>query len=332
MSEPTLPQSTERASGEERAFVRVIVRRPMRMRYWLHALLLVATLLTTLIVGARFQYYFLRGLQPFSIDAGELSEFPIFWALGHPRNLLLGIPFSLTLLAILAAHEMGHYLYCRRYGVLATLPFFIPAPTLIGTFGAVIRIKSHIPSRRALFDIGIAGPIAGFVLAVPLMLAGLTWSKPSTVPPAGEAFALGFPLLFRLADCLHLAPVSVHQLLLHPIAIAAWFGLFATALNLLPGGQLDGGHILWSVFPRAHRWASLALVAALVPLAAYCFGGWLILALFVRFSIRHPQLADVPDLDLKRKLLAVGGILMFALTFTPAPFSGFSFNEFFHFR
>ena len=149
-----------------------------RPRYWLHGLLLAATCFTTLVVGARMQFNFSHNLAPFATGDELIPFFPVGWVLEQPARLLMGIPFSATLLLILLAHEMGHYLFCRRYGVWATLPFFLPAPTLIGTLGAVIRIKGPIRSRAALFDIGIAGPIAGFAVAVVTLFISMFFSKP----------------------------------------------------------------------------------------------------------------------------------------------------------
>src|SRR5215831_283385 len=171
---------------------------PPSERYWLHGLLLIATVFTTLVVGARMEFNFLHNLPPFSLGDEAIPFFPIGWIWTHPSRLLLGIPFSATLLLILLAHEMGHYLYCRYYRVYATLPFFIPAPTLIGTLGAVIRIKSPIRSRAALFDIGIAGPIAGFIVAVSVLMVSISVSKPM-VPGMGPSdIYLGYPLIFDL--------------------------------------------------------------------------------------------------------------------------------------
>src|SRR5438309_11697624 len=202
------------------------------------------------------EYYFRQNMPALSMNEDTLAPFPLAWILHHPSNLLLGIPFSATLMLILFAHEMGHYLYCRYYGVYATLPFFVPFPSLIGTLGAFIRIKSPIPSRAALFDIGIAGPIAGFIPACAALLVGISLSHPIAVPAASE-IQLGFPLAFHLAARLLRIGVPLSALSLHPIAAAAWVGMFATALNLLPGGQLDGGHIVFSISPRLHRWISM---------------------------------------------------------------------------
>src|SRR6266702_3695023 len=179
----------------------VYVVRPPKPRYALHAMLFLATIFTTLVVGARMEFNFLHNLPVFSLNDDALPLFPVRWALAQPSRLLLGIPFASTLMLILLAHEMGHYLCCRRYGVHATLPFFIPAPTLIGTMGAFIRIGGYIESRAALFDIGIAGPIAGFVVAVPVMLAGLAMSHPLK-GFSDPDLQFGFPLIFQLGHAL----------------------------------------------------------------------------------------------------------------------------------
>src|SRR5580700_11315473 len=213
-----------------------LVRRRPRERYWLHALLLVATCFTTLVVGARMQYNFAHNQPVFSLDDSAAPLFPASWAFSHPGRLLLGLPFAGTLMLILLAHEMGHYLYCRRYGVWATLPFFIPAPTLIGTFGAFIRIRSPIRSRTALFDIGIAGPIAGFIVAVGVLVVSLGMSRPIPAGSPPADLEIGFPLIFHLVHSLlassgasAVGGLPLHRILLHPMAIAAWVGMFATA-------------------------------------------------------------------------------------------------------
>jgi len=299
---------------------------PPKRRYWLHALLLLLTIFSTLVVGARLQYNFNHNLPAFSL---EESIFPWRWALGA-SHLLLGAPFSATLLLILLAHEMGHFLYCVRYRVWATLPFFIPAPTLIGTFGAFIRIRSPIRSRAALFDIGIAGPIAGFVVAVVVLAFGLTFSKPMTHAAAGSDIQLGYPLIFHLVRSVLalVLPASSHvhlslrHVYLHPTAVAAWVGMFATALNLLPGGQLDGGHIVYSVAPRVHRWVSRITVALLVVMTVFWFGWLLWSVLLMATGMRHPQVPVEPAMGYRRRLLAACALVMLVLTFVPAPFGG----------
>jgi hypothetical protein len=175
----------------------VYAAREPRPRYWLHILLLLATGFTTLVMGARMQYNFERGQPALSIGDDSVPYFPASWMFSHPARLLGGVPFMATLMLFFLAHEMGHYLCCRRYGVYATLPFFIPMPTLIGTMGAVILIRSRIRSRTALFDIGIAGPIAGFVVALALLIESLGWSRPAHPGFGASEYALGYPLVFQ---------------------------------------------------------------------------------------------------------------------------------------
>src|SRR5580693_272911 len=296
-------------------------------RYWLHALLLLLTCCTTLVVGARMQFNFQHNLSVFSLEDDAAPLFPVSWIL-HPARLLPGVPFAATLMLILMAHEMGHYLYCKKYGVWATLPFFIPAPTLIGTLGAFIRIRSPIRSRTALFDIGIAGPIAGFVVAVTVLILAMPLSKAMSPAMASPDIQLGYPLIFRLAwYVLPLASLkgsssALHSIYFHPTAIAAWVGMFATALNLLPGGQLDGGHIVFSLAPRAHKTVSRLTILALIPMALYFWAGWLIWAILLRISgMRHPMVAEWPGVTGVRRWIAGFGLVMLILTLAPAPFA-----------
>ncbi len=325
MSEPEIPVST--SATEVFRPIEVIVVRPTRPRYWLHFLLLLLTFVTTSIVGAQLQSNFDHGIPVFRTGDGFLPLFPFEWLYQNPHALLRGIPFSLTLMIILLAHEMGHYICALRYDVSATLPFFIPAPTLIGTLGAFIRIKSRIRSRAALLDIGIAGPIAGFVLAVPAAVVGLLLSRPA--PQLGpDDIQIGFPVMFHLlhgllgVDSSRMFDYPLNVLNLHPIAIAAWVGMLATALNLLPGGQLDGGHIIYASFPRAHRWISLLSILVLIPLAFTSWAGWLIWAVMLGITgLRHPDVPRTPNLSSGRRRLALVAIFLLLLTFTPAPFN-----------
>ena len=278
---------------------------------------------STTVVGARMEFHYLHNQPLFSLDEDFLSPF-VTW-IAHPSELLPGLPFSLTLMFILFSHEMGHYLYARHYHVYATPPFFVPFPSLIGTLGAFIRIKSPIPSRAALFDIGIAGPIAGFIPACAALLVGLSLSHPLSGSPASD-IQLGFPLAFQIAaHLLHLAPLAT--LSLHPIAAAAWVGLFATSLNLLPAGQLDGGHVVFSISPRFHRWISFLTVLALVPLGKYLWTGWFLWALLLGLTLRHPRVPRYPSVTGNRRVLALCAALMLALSFTPAPFTHSSGRE-----
>jgi hypothetical protein len=305
--------------------VEVFVVQPPKQRYWLHIILLLATIFSTLVVGARMEFNFQHNQPPFYSSAEGLSAiFPLTWALSS-SHILLGIPFSCTLILFFLAHEMGHYLCCRYYGVRATLPFFIPFPTFFGTMGAVILIRSPIRSRTALFDIGIAGPIAGFVVATIMMFLALPFSK--LLPPGTSSeIQFGYPLVFRLAwHALPLAPaagaLAWQTVNLHPVAIAAWIGMFATALNLLPGGQLDGGHIVFSIAPRAHKHVSRLTILALIPMALYFWGGWLIWAILLRISgMRHPMVAEWPGVTGIRRWLAGLSVVMLILTLSPAPF------------
>ena len=297
-----------------------------KQRYWLHIILLLVTFFTTLVVGAHLQWNYLHGRSPFSVD-GDI--FPVAWAL-QDGHLLLGLPFSLSLMLILLAHEMGHYLFCVRYGVSATLPFFIPFPTLIGTLGAFIRIKSPLRSRSVLFDIGIAGPIAGFIVAFVVLILSLGLSRVAPTAAGAPDIQLGYPLIFYLVRELLVAGGLAHGIAhvpftaldVHPVAIAAWVGMFATSLNLLPGGQLDGGHIVFAVFPRAHKTVSRITILVLIPLALFFWTGWLVWAILLRISgMRHPSVPVWPEVTAGRRWLAVCALLMLALTFSYIPIS-----------
>jgi membrane-associated protease RseP (regulator of RpoE activity) len=303
--------------------VEVYVVTPTRHRAWINVVLLLLTIFTTLMVGVHLEDSFLNN-QP-SLPENLLGIFPVQWAFAHPSRLLLGVPFCATLMLILLAHEMGHYLYCRRYGVYASLPYFIPAPTLIGTLGAFIRIKSPIRSRAALFDIGIAGPIAGFTLALVTLFFSLMLSKPLTAPLTPQDNLFGCPAIFYAVHWLvaHLGicragSLPLDQVYLHPMAIAAWVGMFATALNLLPGGQLDGGHILYAVFPRAHRAVS-NLTMVLLLVASWWWVGWLIWAVLLNMSGNHPPVPKQPPLPANRRKLFLVAVALLALTFMLAP-------------
>src|SRR5215469_15678057 len=311
--------------------VQVWVTRPRKKRYWLYILMLLLTVFTTLVVGSHFQYNY-QHQQPILADedSSYIPFFPIDLVWHHPSRLLLGIPFSASLLLILLAHEMGHYLYCVHYGVDATLPFFIPFPTLIGTMGAFIRIRSPIRSRTALFDIGIAGPIAGFVVACGVLLIALGFSVPLPAGPRPtDAILVHYPLIFTLTQrllaslgILHgaAAATPMGKLVLHPMAFAAWGGMFATSLNLLPGGQLDGGHIVFSIAPQIHRFVSRVVILILIPMAVYLWAGWLVWAILLEISsFRHPHVAEWPKVAGKRMALAIFAVVMLAVTLTPKP-------------
>jgi Zn-dependent protease len=327
MSEPASPfPATLEQDGQPQPGVWVIP--PPRPRWWIYGMFFLLTMFSTMVVGARMEFNFQHHQPVFSLNDDSLSLFPIGWIAQHPANLLMGLPFSLTLMFILFAHEMGHYLYARHYRVYATPPFFVPCPylSLFGTLGAFIRIKSPIPSRAALFDIGIAGPIAGFIPACAALIYGLSLSRP-IVGSTSSALQLGFPLAFDLAARLLHIPRPLSELSLHPVAAAAWVGMFATALNLLPVGQLDGGHILFSISPRHHRTISLLTICVIVPLGYYSWIGWFLWAVLLTWTLGHPSVPRYPDVSGKRSVLAICAALMLVLAFTPAPIAQSSGRE-----
>ena len=284
-------------------------------RVWLHVLLFALTVASTTIVGATWYASFLDDFR------GSISLPMPFAAL-----LLRGFWYSGTILAILGCHELGHYFACRYYNVDASLPFFIPVPILLtGTMGAFIRIREPIPEKRMLFDIGIAGPIAGFVVAVPALFVGIAMSHVAKLPDSFTGYELGEPLLFKLASWLLWGSTpDGYSLNLHPIAFAAWFGLLATALNLFPIGQLDGGHISYAVLGPRSTYVTFATVAGTIGLASFA-SSWIVwttltIVMLIVFGPRHPRVPDehVP-LDGTRRLLALFALAMFVLCFTPAP-------------
>jgi membrane-associated protease RseP (regulator of RpoE activity) len=260
----------------------------------------------------------------FNFDQNRPTYVEDLWlaitSIAQPETLFAGLPFSLTLLTILLAHEMGHYLTCRYYGIDASLPYFLPAPTLIGTFGAFIRIRSAIPTRRQLFDVGISGPLAGFALVIPALAIGLAYSK--IIPGIGVQgdFVFSTPGVMRVLQGWIMPGVSAGDILVHPIARAAWAGVFATALNLMPIGQLDGGHILYSFVGDHHKLLTRIFVAGLLPLGFFYSWSWIFwAALIFFFGMRHPRLYDKAPLGRGRAELAVLALVIFIASFSPAP-------------
>lgn len=275
---------------------------------------LLLTLLSTTFVGAMHWAAFVSGSDAPATDTGSLA----FW--------LGGLIFSLPVLAILGSHELGHYLACRYYDVDATLPWFLPAPLpLTGTLGAFIRLREPIPNARALFDIAVAGPLAGFVVAVPLLIAGVAASKVVPLPADGGGLVLGDPLLFQLVERVVWGVIPDDQALyVHPMGLAAWFGLLATALNLFPFGQLDGGHITYALFGSRARWLSMATIAATLALAygSLSWAAWTVMLLVMTAmqGVGHPPTDDDSQpLGRTRLALAVAAALVFVLSFTPRP-------------
>ena len=287
-----------------------VAERP-KTRITTNLILFVATIFTTAFAGA-----FLAEADP----------------IGDPWLIYQGIPFSFAIMSILLSHELGHYLMSRYHRVEATLPYFIPAPTLIGTFGAVIKIRSRVPDRRALLDIGAAGPIVGFVVSIPFLIVGLKFSEIRGGVEGGGGMFFGTSLLLEfMSRYLFPSVPEGHAIYLHPVALAGWLGLLVTMMNLLPLGSMDGGHIMYAVLGKWHHHISVLFAVLLLAIGAVGFfmgihglgvwGVWGMLNLFV-FGLRHPPPVNAGDpLDGKRKLIAALAALIFILTFVPIPIS-----------
>ena len=279
------------------------------------------TLCTCLAAGTQFAIAYANNYAA-SVDE-FIRAFRLFYQ--QPGGLVAGLPFAITLLSILLAHELGHFFACRHHHIRASYPFFIPFPSLIGTFGAFILIRSPIRTARALFDVGASGPFAGFVVAIPALAYGVLHAKvvPGLADAAQADVVFGVPLLLRLFSAVLRPGISTGTLLLHPIGRAAWVGLFATSLNLLPAAQLDGGHILRSLSPRLHRNTSVLVPVALILLGFLHFWqGWYIwgcLLLAIRF-LRVAPIYDPTPLDPTRRWAALCASIVFLLCFMPAPF------------
>jgi membrane-associated protease RseP (regulator of RpoE activity) len=297
-----------------------------RDKTWLNGILFVLTVLSTCFVGLSWSasyLFFESGANPIA-EAGS--------ALSDPRVFPLSALYAAVLMTILVGHELGHYLTCRRYGVVATLPYFIPAPTLIGTLGAFIRIKSPIHFKRHLFDIGANGPLAGFFLALPALVVGLAFSRVATYVPTGDTITFGEPLLFKLLSALFFGRTPEGSaLVLHPVGFAGWVGLLVTSFNLIPFGQLDGGHIAYAILGPKARLVSKGVVVIFVLMGVFFWVGWFLWAaviLFFEFKsklrLRHPPVLDEDSpLDPKRRFLSVLVVVIFILSFIPDPVKGF---------
>jgi membrane-associated protease RseP (regulator of RpoE activity) len=299
-------------------------------------MLLILSVVTTTAIGARFMHNFLAGL-PVIADDSDLWPWP--WLLQHPSRFLLGLPFSSSLLAILLSHEFGHYFACRIHKIRCTLPWVLPAPTLSGTVGAVIQIRGHIPNRRALLDVGVYGPIVGYCVSLIVIVLGFLLSSPATGPAVhagdpetslvhfGEPLTLG--LIHHAVVLLQPATPAFVNANRHPVLIAGWIGLFITALNLLPGGQLDGGHILYAISPRLHRAATWLLPFALLAAGFFYWIGWIVWGLILLIpAMRHPRVPAERSLDRSRLMLSLVALVILILTFSAEPFQG---NSVFHY-
>lgn len=271
-------------------------------RRWLHYALFGATFLTTTAAGTMQ-----KGINP----------------LRDPTGLIQGLPFSITLMVILLGHEMGHYLTSRYHRVPASLPYFIPAPSIFGTFGAVIKMRGPIWDRRTLLDIGASGPIIGFLLALPALIVGFALSSVVTGGSESEGLVLGDSLIVLLVSLLTKGnlPESAN-VILHPVGFAGWLGMFVTSLNLLPVGQLDGGHISKALFPNRSDALARFTHVGLFLMGFLLWEGWLIWALLLMFlGVRHPPVMHGHlQLDPGRKKLGIAAVVIFFLTLVPAPF------------
>jgi membrane-associated protease RseP (regulator of RpoE activity) len=297
---------------------RTLVRpRKFQNRLWWHVLLLFGTLAFTTIVGAEYYGSYASDFRQTSVRL----QAPL---------IVYGFWYSLTLLAILGAHEMGHYVFCRRYNIDASLPYFIPAPLpMTGTLGAVIKIREPFPTRRVLFDIGVGGPIAGFVVLVPALVIGMSMSRVIPIPKGIPLLFAGEPLLFQWVAALFFGDLPAgHTLNCHPMVWAAWFGMLATALNLLPFGQLDGGHITYASLGRWSAPISIATVGVAI-LLTYNSSSWLfmtvmMLVMLLLLGPRHPRVIyEYEPLPPSRYVIAVIALVIFILCFTPVPIDTF---------
>ena len=274
----------------------------LQRKLFLHILLFATTFLSTFLAGA--------------MQAGVNI-------LEEPEKIYKGFPFALTLMSILLAHELSHYFASRKHRVNATLPYFIPAPTIIGTFGAFIKMKSPITTRQALLDIGVSGPLAGFIISIIVSIIGLSLSQVVPIQKTEGALNLGDSLLFSSLSKLILDfQPGAQDILLHPVAFAGWIGFFVTSINLIPVGQLDGGHIAYALFGEKHVYLSKILVPLMFFLGLFLWAGWAIWALLMLIlGLRHPRIlyGEVP-LDGKRRFLGWLAFGIFILTFIPVPF------------
>ena len=301
--------------------------------YGLPLLLLAVSVVTTTANGARFMQNYLLGMPPVVRDS---DLWPWGWLAGHPDLFVTGWTFSLALLGILLIHEFGHYVACKVHRIQTTLPLVLPAPTLSGTVGAVIQLRSQFPSRDALMDVGIYGPLAGYLASAVAVVVGLALSlhSASNAPAAIVIFG-SEPLTIRLLHTLlaHWDPLipSFAHIAPHPVLVAGWIGLFITSLNLIPGGQLDGGHILYAISPRLHRVVNVCLPFVLFIAGILYWVGWILWGLFLLIpAMRHPKIPLESGLSRGRLVLGIIGFAILLLTFTLTPFADSSLLHFFH--
>jgi membrane-associated protease RseP (regulator of RpoE activity) len=321
MTSPSIPSQTVPAASRPNQSSQA---QSTFRRLGVPALLFLVTLVTTTAVGMRYMHNFRLGNPPLAL-ADDSDILPYTWVIHHLNLLATGLPFSLTLVGILLTHEFGHYFACRYYAVRSTLPLMLPAPSLSGTFGAVIRLKSSIRSRAALIAIGAAGPIAGFLVAMLTVTLGLSLSTYATVPMVQKVQApLAILIMQRILQLLTGTTRDITLIIPHPILTASWIGLLITALNLIPAGQLDGGHILYAISPRLHRWSSRLVVVALFALGLWYWTGWIAWGVVLMMpGMRHPAVPDTIPMGKWHLALIPACLLILVVAGTFEPFQGY---------
>lgn len=308
-------------SKEKSSWLNIVL--PTIKRIWLNVLLFIITVFSTFFVGIRLSlnYKYAEILAQNSQASLDLE------ILNDPQIISLSIIYAAVLLGILLGHELGHFLTCSYYKINATLPYFIPAPTLIGTLGAFIKIKSRITRKQQLFDIGVAGPLTGFFLSLPALIYGLSLSKVVPPFPSKEGLIFGEPLLLKIIGSVIFKNVpSDYNIFLHPVAFAGWVGILVTSLNLFPVGQLDGGHVSYALFGARSRSIARFFLAVFVAMGVFFWVGWFIWAFIILFlGLRHPRVLDeVARLSPGRKFIGYLIILIFILSFIPDPIKGYN--------
>jgi membrane-associated protease RseP (regulator of RpoE activity) len=298
---------------EHGEYIIYVIKKPQRKKQkpiWVNIILLIATVFTTTLAGA------LQWVDIDQVDWMNMVTLPYLW-----QGFLF---FSVPLMLILGVHEMGHYYASKTHHVDASLPYFIPLPPpfLLGTFGALISTREPIPNRKALLDIGVAGPLCGFLVAIPVSLVGffLMQQQPLPLPTNGQNIILLPPLLLQWMQ--NLFSIS-GDYLIHPTLFAGWVGIFLTAVNLLPAGQLDGGHVARALLKEKHKYVSWVVIFLLAGLSFF-YTGWLMFAIIILLFIgtqHQPPLNEITPLDTRRKLLGLAILIIFILSFAPIPFA-----------
>lgn len=294
-----------------------------RRKIWLNVILFVITVFSTFFVGITHSLSF-KYAELLTNNSEVMLSIDIF---KDPQVISLSIIYAVVLIGILLGHEFGHYFTCRHYNIDATLPYFIPAPTLIGTLGAFIKIKSPITRKQQLFDIGIAGPLTGFILSLPALVYGLSLSRVIPPLPQGEALLFGEPLLLKLIGSVIFKDIpSGYDILIHPIAFAGWVGILVTSFNLFPVGQLDGGHISYALFGPKSRVLARVFLWIFIFMGIIFWIGWFIWAfILLILGMKHPRIIDEETpLSPRRKLLGFIALAIFILSFIPDPIKGYN--------